>query len=299
MPEPLRAARRDGLLTQKDSPLPTGKDGLSYVYQLVDPLTSLPRYIGVSNTPKNRLKLHRKAAEDGATTAVYEWWRQVLQRTGGHPPVMRTIDGPIHDDRIAEEREGAWEAIHRTAGIDLVNSAPCGSRRPTASIRSKPDPSHLPGALQELRYRANLTRTQAAAALRAIGEGISEDQITSIEGGEVTVSSHLLGKMLLAFQRDRQELDDIMQRRSLPKPDTPAELLKKQFVFPRLLATRAASEHHLLWLFRRLLEPEQEELLEHAETLSGSIALLAAYRTLSDEDKQLVMNCTHLMANDL
>jgi len=119
-------------LQQQDVSLPEIKEGYSYVYQLLDPMTCEPFYIGLTRHPKDRLRQHAASARGGCKKPVYERWRSIRQRSGGRPPVMRVIEGPILDDvsdRPAEKAEMEWEDGHRVAGIRLMNSAPCGAGR--------------------------------------------------------------------------------------------------------------------------------------------------------------------------
>jgi hypothetical protein len=119
-------------IAQRDCILPLRIRGNSYVYQLVDPITGGPQYVGISNDPRRRLSAHAKAADQQISQRVYDWWRDVLKRSGGWPPVMRIIEGPIRDDAITqptEHAEVAWLLAHDKAGIKLVNSAPGGRTR--------------------------------------------------------------------------------------------------------------------------------------------------------------------------
>jgi len=126
------ATNPDGILRQKDVALPKRIHGHSFVYQLLDPITCKPRYIGLTNAPCARLGTYRqKSRSDPRSVSV--WWREMMERTGGHPPVMRIIQGPIEDDvdaRPSEQAEAYWERVHRDAGIVLLNDVACGGGRP-------------------------------------------------------------------------------------------------------------------------------------------------------------------------
>jgi hypothetical protein len=120
-PEPT-PAHRDGVLRQSDVPtLPAPVPGCSFVYQLLDPITGEPRYVGRTRTPAIRRQGHRDRRSD-KRSAVNEWHRRLALQ--GLRPVMRILDGPL-PYREAARREETWRRAHLAAGFELLNAVPC------------------------------------------------------------------------------------------------------------------------------------------------------------------------------
>jgi hypothetical protein len=120
-PEPT-PAHRDGVLRQGDVPtLPPPVPGCSFVYQLLDPITGEPQYVGRTRTPAIRRRGHRDGRSD-KRSAVNEWHRRLALH--GLRPVMRILDGPL-PYREAARREETWRRAHLAAGFELLNAVPC------------------------------------------------------------------------------------------------------------------------------------------------------------------------------
>lgn len=120
-PEPA-LTHRDGVLRQTDvAGLPSPIPGHSYVYQLLDPVTREPRYVGRTRTPAIRRRGHR-TRRPGKRSAVNEWHRRLSFH--GLRAVMRILEGPVpYSD--AARREEAWRQAHLQAGCELLNAVPC------------------------------------------------------------------------------------------------------------------------------------------------------------------------------
>ncbi len=115
-------AHRDGVLRQSDVPtLPAPVPDCAFVYQLLDPITHEPRYVGRTRTPAIRRQGHRDRRSD-KRSAVNEWHRRLALH--GLRPVMRILEGPL-PYREAARREETWRRAHLAAGCELLNALPC------------------------------------------------------------------------------------------------------------------------------------------------------------------------------
>ena len=71
--------------------MPTVKPSRFLIYGLIDPRTRCLRYIGKTHKRRElRLKEHIEAAEDGETSYVYNWIRELL--TSGYIPEIFVLE---------------------------------------------------------------------------------------------------------------------------------------------------------------------------------------------------------------
>jgi hypothetical protein len=105
------------------------------VYVLSDPRDGVPRYVGVTGRPADRLRDHHRSAgllaadrpsrgrsRGRRPQAVTRWAAGLLQE--GVAPVMTTMEEVRSGDERAAEKK--WIAALRTDGADLLNASPGG-----------------------------------------------------------------------------------------------------------------------------------------------------------------------------
>ncbi len=101
-----------------------------YVYELVDPLTNEPRYIGITNNTKARYSQHL-ALRDG-NIEKNSWVRRLAKQ--GVKPIMRILEtAPTKEQAAAKERH--WINSYLKAGISLTNIRNSGDERPSLTFR--------------------------------------------------------------------------------------------------------------------------------------------------------------------
>lgn len=101
-----------------------------YVYELVDPRTGVPGYVGITNNPKARHYQHL-ALLDG-NIKKNSWIRRLSKE--GAEPNMRILDtAPNKEQAALKERH--WISLYLKAGIGLTNIRNSGDERPSLSLR--------------------------------------------------------------------------------------------------------------------------------------------------------------------
>jgi uncharacterized protein YjhX (UPF0386 family) len=97
-----------------------------FVYELIDPRTDIPRYVGITATPNRRWRSHI----DDSDTQNWEkraWIRELMEE--GLVPDMQTIER-VRTREEALEREEYWIRHYLQQGIPLTNIAGTPSRTP-------------------------------------------------------------------------------------------------------------------------------------------------------------------------
>lgn len=103
-----------------------------YVYELVDPRTGVPGYVGITNNPKARHYQHL-AMLDG-NIEKNSWIRRLEKEEIA--PTMRILD-TASDRAHAELKERDWINFYLREGISLTNVRVASGRRPSSSLRSR------------------------------------------------------------------------------------------------------------------------------------------------------------------
>ena len=92
--------------------------GLTWIYALVDPRTSLPRYVGKTVQPIQRLRAHISGARGGRAAPRVSAWIAGLKLVGRLPRMMLLQQVPGESWQTAEF---FWICFLRWAGADLAN----------------------------------------------------------------------------------------------------------------------------------------------------------------------------------
>jgi hypothetical protein len=122
LPPPPTPTRADGVLRQTDLPeLPAPVPGCAFIYRLLDPVTTEPRYVGRTRTPAIRTHGHR-TRRSKLRSRVTTWHRRLALH--GLVPAMQILEGPLSYAQ-APIREEAWRRAHVDAGAELLNAVPC------------------------------------------------------------------------------------------------------------------------------------------------------------------------------
>lgn len=84
-----------------------------YVYELIDPTTNEPKYVGSTKDPQRRYAAHLKPLSDKSA-----WIHELLKRN--EQPLLRLIE-KVRDKNRANSRERYWIKCYRRAEIKLFN----------------------------------------------------------------------------------------------------------------------------------------------------------------------------------
>lgn len=101
-----------------------------YVYELIDPRTGVPGYVGITNNPKARHYRHL-ALLDG-NIKKNSWIRRLSKE--GAEPVMRILDTAPNKEQAAT-KERSWINYYLKVRISLTNIRNSGDERPSLSFR--------------------------------------------------------------------------------------------------------------------------------------------------------------------
>lgn len=95
----------------------------TFIYELIDPRTNDPYYIGKSNNPKVRLNTHIKRAQNNLSYVYKENWIRSLLKEG-LKPIMNIID------EVSFEEWEFWEkyyiSLYKSFGFNLTNTTEGG-----------------------------------------------------------------------------------------------------------------------------------------------------------------------------
>lgn len=105
-------------------------DSAFFVYQLCDPITSNPKYIGVS---KNLEARYRKHLNEKSITLKNNWIKSLAKKN--QKPLMVVIDSADTRDKV-NKLERYWIKYHKNKGIELKNMTDGGDGGDTMSGRS-------------------------------------------------------------------------------------------------------------------------------------------------------------------
>jgi predicted GIY-YIG superfamily endonuclease len=116
--------------TPQDKPNPTN----TFIYALSDPRTNEIRYIGKSNDPQHRLKVHIRGSK-ALKTHKDRWINQLT--LCDLEPILDIIEEVSIDEW--QEREPYWIEYFRSQGAPLTNEAPggMGIKSHTPEMRAK------------------------------------------------------------------------------------------------------------------------------------------------------------------
>jgi len=102
-----------------------------YIYELIDPRTDIPGYVGITNNPKVRHSQHL-ALRDG-NIKKNSWVRRLVKE--GVKPIIRILDtAPTKEQAASKERH--WINSYLKAGVSLTNIRNSGDERPSLSLQS-------------------------------------------------------------------------------------------------------------------------------------------------------------------
>lgn len=90
---------------------------MSIIYTLIDPRTSLIRYVGKTENTTDRLSSHIREAKKGTQSYVYNWIRELLRLD--LVPLIKTIE----ECNNWQEREIFWIQKLREDGYPLTNAS--------------------------------------------------------------------------------------------------------------------------------------------------------------------------------
>lgn len=95
-----------------------------FIYELIDPRTDTPRYVGITATPNHRLQRH---IDDSDTSNMEKraWIRELMEE--GLVPDMKIIE-TVRTRKEALAREGYWIRHYLQQGIPIINIARTSSR---------------------------------------------------------------------------------------------------------------------------------------------------------------------------
>lgn len=147
------------------------------IYELLDPDTLVPRYVGQSRNAKKRFSWHLSAAKRNEKGRVYNWIR-LLQRRGAKP-VLRVLEYCSQD--AADANEEAWVSTRRLEGCDLTNCTDGGGGirgwRHSEAAKAKIGAVH--------RGKIVSKETRLKASLAKVGVLLSEDTKSAISVAQV------------------------------------------------------------------------------------------------------------------
>lgn len=105
-----------------------------YIYELIDPRTDTPRYVGITTTPNRRLRNH---IDDSDTLNMEKraWIRELMEE--GLVPDMKIIEH-VRTRKEALEREGYWIRHYLQQGIPITNIARTTSRTSHGKTKKPP-----------------------------------------------------------------------------------------------------------------------------------------------------------------
>jgi hypothetical protein len=104
----------------------------NYIYLLIDPFSSRPRYVGKSNSPKARLREHVRESLEHSHTAKQRWIRYLVANHR-RSPIMVIVQQCGND---WPEQEKRWIALGHRLGWPLTNETAGGD-----GPREKPGPA--------------------------------------------------------------------------------------------------------------------------------------------------------------
>ncbi len=96
---------------------------ITYIYALIEPDTNTIRYIGKSDNPKKRLRIHlTEARKNNHISHRVNWLRKLIQM--GKKPRLIILEVCNVNEWADCERK--WIAKYRTDGVELVNNTDGG-----------------------------------------------------------------------------------------------------------------------------------------------------------------------------
>ena len=158
--------------------LPGRISGHRYIYELVDPRTDQPSYVGLTVDPDERLWNHRWVSGSGSR-ALREWRDKLA--AAGQQIGMRILAGPVPDDE-AGACEQEWIEHYRAAGVPLLNARRGGSLG-TVSVVWTPTVSE--DAIAAYARAQGLTRYPTPAELIAHGLSTAYNVVRANGGHDV------------------------------------------------------------------------------------------------------------------
>jgi hypothetical protein len=91
----------------------------AYIYVLVDPREGVPRYVGKTLAPEQRMAEHLAQSTTKDKNSVKGEWIRKLQGIG-HRPFMVLIDRCKRSEEVACEKK--WIAHFEALGVKLLNT---------------------------------------------------------------------------------------------------------------------------------------------------------------------------------
>lgn len=142
------------------------------VYELVDSLDGIPRYVGITCDPKRRGKYHIQWDEE-TNPAKAKWVKE--RKKQGYPPIMQLIE-TTDDQAQAQTRERYWIAEYFYRGYPLLNARSL----PTMTDTILKQMRNSLGATQEQVLRR--TRTVSLSTLKNAESG---KRVTHDNAGQI------------------------------------------------------------------------------------------------------------------
>ena len=91
---------------------------IEYIYALIDPITNEPRYVGRTNDPETRYKLHLAWKSESNNTPKRQWVAALLQ--DGVRPLREVLEEVSSE--TADTAESKWICDYIDRGYKLTNT---------------------------------------------------------------------------------------------------------------------------------------------------------------------------------
>lgn len=115
---------QDSEITLNQNDLKKAKEGHTFIYELIDPISLKPNYIGYSKNPRVRYGEHlNKIQTREEKYTKKRKWIDALKEVG-HLPLINILDEV--EEKDWRFWESFWEDLYKSWGFELKNTVKCG-----------------------------------------------------------------------------------------------------------------------------------------------------------------------------